>query len=231
MIEFWAAISIGLLGSIHCIGMCGPIAFALPIDRNSSLNILSSNLIYNLGRLTTYFLIGAILGGLGMSLSLFGVQQGLSIFIGALIVLSVIIPLSKLNKNSFSFISKALITLKTLVAKSLGRKSKLNLFFIGLLNGLLPCGLVYMALAGSTAMVDPIKGGLFMLSFGLGTIPLMLSIGVYGNKIRLKFPIIRKATPVFILLIGLFFIIRGMDIGIPYISPSLNPETEVINCH
>jgi sulfite exporter TauE/SafE len=231
MIEFWAAISIGLLGSLHCIGMCGPIAFALPIDRSSSINILSSNLIYNIGRLTTYFLIGAFLGGLGMSLSLFGIQQGLSIFIGSLMVLSVIIPLSKLNKNSLPFISKGLVTLKTLLAKSLGRKSKLNLFFIGVLNGLLPCGLVYMALAGSAAMVDPIKGGLFMMSFGLGTIPLMLSVGFYGNKIRLKFPVLRKATPVFIVLIGLFFIVRGLDFGIPHISPSLNPETEVINCH
>ena len=99
-----------------------------------------------------------------------------------------------------------------------------------MLNGMLPCGLVYMGLAGAVAMASPIEGGLFMTFFGIGTLPLMLSVAVYGNRIKKKFlPPVKRFVPVFLVLIGTLFILRGMNLGIPYLSPEL--QTQTINCH
>ena len=181
MIEYWTALSIGLLGSLHCIGMCGPIAFALPLDRNNSFNVLIGNATYNLGRLLMYFLLGAFLGSIGKGFVLVGAQQWLSIAVGILIIFSVFLPLINRKSWGFLLIGGLFGRIKQSMAKRFGRKSNTNLLLIGLLNGLLPCGLVYMGLAGSTAMANSLKGGIFMFFFGLGTLPLMLAIGVYGK--------------------------------------------------
>jgi sulfite exporter TauE/SafE len=119
------------------------------------------------------------------------------------------------------------------LGKRFGNKSYFNLFSIGVLNGLLPCGLVYMGLAGATAMANPINGGFFMLFFGLGTLPLMLAVAVLGNSLKLSFKTkVKQVTPIFILIIGGIFILRGMNLGIPYVSPKIVVEpTEIIECH
>ena len=230
--EYWTALSIGLLGSLHCVGMCGPIAFALPLDRSSNFSIFIGSLLYNFGRILTYFTLGVLFGTLGKGIALAGFQQTLSIIVGVIIILSVVFPILRIKIPVLPTFSIWLGKLKGEMGKRFGRQSKINLFSIGLLNGLLPCGLVYVAIAGASAMVSAVEGGLFMLVFGLGTIPLMLSVSIFGNQLQKKvLTPFRKLIPFFVILIGILFILRGMNLGIPYLSPKLdNPPTEM-NCH
>ncbi len=224
---FLSALILGLLGSFHCVGMCGPIAFMLPVDRQNSFKKVIQISIYHFGRLLTYSLIGLLFGLVGKSLYIFGIQQQLSIAIGILMIVIVLIPYKTFNKYNFSkplfkFISKV----KTALGKELKKKTPDTFLTIGFLNGFLPCGLVYMALLGAIATGSALKGSLYMFIFGIGTIPLMTT-AIYFSRflsgvIRKK---IQKAIPVFIVIIGLLFILRGLGLGIPYISPT--PVTEI----
>lgn len=231
--EYWTALSIGLVGSLHCLGMCGPIAFALPLDRSNNFSTFSGSLVYNIGRLLTYFALGVIFGLLGYGFFLAGFQRWISIAVGAIMILSVILPyFSRNNRFRLPSFNLWIGRVKGELGKQLGKKSTANLFAIGLLNGLLPCGLVYMGLAGATAMATATSGGLFMLVFGLGTLPLMLAVAFFGNQIKTKLMTkARKFIPAFIILIGSLFILRGMNLGVPYLSPKMDNQTEVVNCH
>ena len=122
---------------------------------------------------------------------------------------------------------------KQSMGKRFQKQSNSNLFVIGLLNGLLPCGLVYMGLAGASTMVDPFLGGLFMLFFGIGTLPLMTSISFFSSNISIERRAkIKKFIPVLIAIMGVVFILRGMNLGIPYLSPQISSESsEIINCN
>lgn len=227
--EFWAAISIGLFGSFHCLGMCGPIALALPLKRSSSFHIITGSVLYNLGRLCTYSFLGMLLGSLGKSASFFGLQQGISILAGLVIIASVFVSSRQIR---FPFFGTWLGKLKTSMAKKFSRKSFTNLFLIGVLNGLLPCGLVYIALIGAIAIQSSLMGGLFMLLFGLGTLPMLLLVNLFGGSLKTHlFPSIRRLIPLFIILIGSLFILRGMGLGVPYISPNVSPISETVKCH
>ncbi len=224
---FLSALILGLLGSFHCVGMCGPIAFMLPVDRQNSFKKVAQIAMYHFGRLLTYSLIGLVFGLVGKSLYIFGVQQQLSIAIGILMIVIVLIPYKVFNKYNFSkplykFISKV----KTALGKELKKKTPDTFLTIGFLNGFLPCGLVYMALLGAIATGSALKGSLYMFIFGIGTVPLMTT-AIYFSRflsgvVRKK---IQKAIPVFVVIIGLLFILRGLGLGIPYISPT--PVTEI----
>jgi len=218
----YSAIILGLLGSFHCLGMCGPIAFALPIDRTSTFKRVSQTLLYHLGRLTTYSFIGFIFGLVGKGLYLAGFQQRISILMGVLMIVLILIPVRIFNKYNFS---KPLYSTISKVTSALGKllkkKSGKTLFSIGVLNGFFPCGMVYMALVGAIATGSSTYGALYMFIFGLGTIPLM-TVAIYlGNVMSIAFRNkIQKVIPVFVVCIGLLFIVRGLGLGIPYISPS-----------
>lgn len=230
--ELWTALSIGLLGSLHCVGMCGPIALALPLNRSNAFTVFAGSMTYQLGRLSTYVLLGVIFGTLGRGISLAGFQQGLSISVGVIMIVSVLWPIFKLKPLKVSGYDFWLGQLKGRIGKQFGRTSNQSLFIIGLLNGLLPCGLVYMGIAGASAMASPAMGGLFMLFFGLGTLPLLLAVSVYGGQLQKKvIHPFRKYIPVLVLLIGSLFILRGMNLGIPYVSPILNAQTPIIKCY
>lgn len=218
----WSALVLGLLGSFHCIGMCGPIAFLLPLDRRNKNKRIFQLLSYHTGRLLTYGLLGFVFGLVGNSLKLFGVQQQLSIIIGVIMIVIILIPSKILNRYHFS---KPIYTLVAKVKNAMGvylkKKSSKTFFTLGFLNGLLPCGLVYMAVFGALASGGATYGALYLVLFGLGTIPLM-TVAIYlGNFLKGKAKQnILKAIPVFVVIIGLLFILRGMGLGIKYISPS-----------
>ncbi len=232
MIELWTALSIGLLGSLHCVGMCGPIALALPLNRKNAFTVFVGSAMYQLGRLSTYSMLGILFGSIGQGIYFAGFQNKLSIAVGVIMILSVLWPLLKFPQLHFQAFNLWLGRLKSKIGKQFSRTSNQSLFIIGLLNGLLPCGLVYMGIAGASAMAHPLKGGVFMLFFGLGTIPLLLAISVYGNQLQQRvISPFRKYLPIFIILIGSLFILRGMNLGIPYVSPSLVPQTNSIKCH
>jgi hypothetical protein len=231
--ELITAFTIGLLGSLHCIGMCGPIAFALPMKRDSYASVISGSFLYNTGRLFTYFIIGCLFGLMGKGFALAGYQQTLSILVGVGMILSILLPALFKNKmHHFPILNSWLGKVKSNLGKRLGRTSFMNLWMIGLLNGLLPCGLVYMGVAGSLAMATPFDGGLFMLAFGAGTLPLMMTVAIVGNKISINVRSkVRKALPVFVFFIGCLFILRGLNLGIPYLSPKINTEASIVECH
>ncbi|WP_300436897.1 sulfite exporter TauE/SafE family protein [Christiangramia sp.] len=230
-----SALIFGLLGSFHCMGMCGPIAFMLPVDRKNMLKRFIQILLYHLGRIASYAVIGLAFGVVGKSLSLFGLQQQLSIIMGVLMLTIILIPKFSQSKNRLSQKSFRLIsTLKNSLGKELKKKRPDTFFTVGLLNGFLPCGLVYMAVFGAVAMGNAFQGSIYMILFGVGTMPLMTTAIWIGNFISVKFrQRIRKAIPVFVGIIAILFIVRGLGLEIPYLSPS-HPTEKVstnYNCH
>jgi len=218
----WTGLLLGLAGGIHCIGMCGPIAFILPVNRDSKSSLIFQTFLYHIGRISSYAIIGIIFGFIGKGLYLAGFQQRLSVLAGVIMISLVFIPISIFNKYNFSKpLYKIISKIKHKLGFYLTKKSNKALFLIGFFNGFLPCGLVYMALIGSISTGNPFGGALYMILFGLGTVPLMTSAVLIGNFVSLKIRVkIQKAIPVFVVIIGILFILRGLGLGIPYISPS-----------
>ncbi|WP_452218825.1 sulfite exporter TauE/SafE family protein [Lacinutrix undariae] len=231
----WSAIILGFLGSFHCVGMCGPIAFMLPVDRSNSVKKVAQIFTYHFGRLLAYSCIGLFFGLVGKSLYIFGLQQQLSIAIGVLMIVVILIPAKVFNAYNFSKpIYKVISKVKTALGKSLKKKTADTFLTIGFLNGFLPCGLVYMGVFASLAMSSAWQGGLYMALFGLGTIPLMTTAIYLGKFLNATVKQrIQKAIPVFVIIIGALFIIRGLGLGIPYLSPAtaMDMATGTIDCH
>lgn len=223
------AFILGLMGSFHCVGMCGPIAFLLPLDRSNSPLKYGQLFLYHLGRLLTYSTLGILFGLMGKSLYLFGFQQQLSITIGLLMILIVLLPESYFRRYSISKPVYRLISkVKSALGTQLKKRTPDTFFTIGFLNGFLPCGLVYMALLGAIAEANVWQGSLYMVLFGLGTIPLMTTTVYVGNFLTVSVrKHIRRLIPVFVVLVGVLFILRGMGLGIPYLSPK--PVNEIID--
>ena len=228
-----AAISLGFLGSFHCVGMCGPIALALPLNDQSLYSKISGSFLYNLGRAISYSFFGLLFGALGKGFVIGGYQQLLSILIGSILLVYVLLPNKILSKFKFTgFLFTMTQKLKSSFSVLFHQKTTKALFFIGLLNGLLPCGLVYMGIAGAIVTGSMLQGALFMFAFGLGTFPVMFALSISRNFISLGFRNkIRKTIPVFISIMALLFILRGMNLGIPYISPELSKtQCEAKSC-
>lgn len=224
MAIFWTAITLGFLGSFHCVGMCGPIALALPLNRESIFSKVTGALLYNTGRVFMYALLGGLFGLIGQSIIIAGYQQSLSIALGITVLVMILLPNKFANKFRFlsftySFIGKVKQKLKTLFKQN----SYSSLFFIGTLNALLPCGLVYLGIAGAIAAGSLVQGSIFMALFGLGTVPAMLTVALISSSININFrKKINKAVPVFAASMALLLILRGMNLGIPYISPEMS---------
>jgi sulfite exporter TauE/SafE len=215
-------LTIGLIGSLHCIGMCGPIVVALPLKKHNLASKIAGAILYNSGRVLTYGAIGILFGMLGRGIRLAGFQQWTSILLGVAMIVSVLYPFIFREKivigDLFSgYSARLIVRLKKLFTD----RSYFSLLMIGLLNGLLPCGLVYVAIAGAISSGNVLTGALFMVLFGIGTIPLLLTAtlasNAIGQKIRLK---MQRVVPYFVFMIGVLFILRGMSLGIPYISPT-----------
>src|SRR5699024_10599064 len=169
----------------------------------------------------SYMLIGILFGLVGSSFQLFGLQQALSIAMGVLMLLVVFLPTRVFNKYNFSKpIYRWVGKVKSALGKELKKKRSDTFLSIGVLNGLLPCGLVYMAVFGAIATANPLEGGVYMMFFGLGTVPLM-SFAVYlGNFLKGKArQRLQRIVPVFVAIVAILFILRGLGLGIPYISP------------
>lgn len=229
--ELLTGFLVGLLGSFHCIGMCGPIAIALP----KTSNLVFSRLLYNFGRVITYSMLGLLFGLLGSRLEMFGLQRIISISLGVLIIITVITPISYRIKLSNKLgIYKLVGMLKMYFGKMFKNHSNSSMLVIGILNGLLPCGFVYIGITGAIAVGDTLNGMLFMTMFGLGTLPIMLGASLIGSVINLNLrQKLTKLLPAFSLILAAIFILRGLNLGIPYISPKLEHKSvnkEVI-CH
>lgn len=231
----YTAFLFGLISSFHCVGMCGPIAMLLPVDRSNQAKKVTQILTYHFGRLTAYGSMGLLFGLLGKGFFMAGIQQKLSIVIGIVMIVVVLIPENIFAKFNFSKpIYRLISNLKQKLGSQFKQKTYKSLFTIGLFNGFLPCGMVYVALFGAIAMQSPELGVLYMILFGLGTIPLMSTV-VYINSfltlaVRNK---IQKIIPYVAVFIGVLFILRGLGLGIPYISPNTTSlfVQQNPNCH
>lgn len=233
----WSAFILGVLGSLHCVGMCGPIAFMLPVDRHNSIKKASQILLYHTGRLSAYALLGLVFGVLGSGISIFGQQQYLSIAIGLLMILAVLLPVNWLNKLRITQpIYSVISTLKSKLGQQFKKKNPETFFIIGFLNGFLPCGLVYMAIFAAIATANATLSSIYMVLFGLGTVPLMTTAVYLGKFLNTTLKQrIQKVIPVVVVCIGILFVLRGLGLDIPYLSPSeLTSVKEVSaehNCH
>ena len=218
----YSALIFGLISSLHCIGMCGPIAMMLPVDRNNPAKKVIQIMIYHLGRLTAYASLGLIFGILGKGFYMAGIQQQLSIVVGILMITIAIVPEKVFMKYNFSKpVYRAISKVKSSLGSQFKRKSPDALFTIGLLNGFLPCGLVYAALFGAIAMPNLTLSISYMLLYGLGTIPMMSAVvfisNIFSLSLRNK---LQKIIPVVAVFIGILFIIRGLGLDLAYLSPS-----------
>lgn len=202
--------------------MCGPIAFSLGLNPDNKLDFTFRNLIYQFGRVTTYSILGALLGIVGYGFSFVGLQNPLSIAVGVVMILMALLP-KNLGADNLGIkpFSKLMYKIKMNLGKFLRKKNYSSLYITGLLNGLLPCGAVYAALTGSMAMGSIRGGAIFMTFFGLGTIPLMFASVVAGNLISIQTrQKILKFLPYLMILLGIIFILRGLELNIFLVSPS-----------
>jgi sulfite exporter TauE/SafE len=219
---FLTAFLTGLFGSFHCAGMCGPIAFALPSKNLTGLGFYLSRLLYNFGRIFTYSLLGLFLGLFGSGLKMAGIQQSLSIGAAVFIFAWAIFQLMGwrfLSVQPFKWLGKGWFS------KLMGNTHPFSLFVIGLLNGLLPCGFVYLALVGASVTQNALDGALFMACFGAGTFPVMFGVSIIGQflsqSVRSR---LNALSPYFAILIAVLFLLRGLNLGIPYVSPKIKVE-------
>lgn len=218
-----AGITFGFLGSFHCIGMCGPLALSLPRKPLDQAYFIGSRLIYNTGRVITYTTLGGIIGVLSRMVSISGYQQALSIGVGSVLLLALawkkmVTMLSKLETLPYKLIGNLTNRMKALFANgSMG-----SLFLIGILNGFLPCGFVYLALATAVTSGSVEASMFFMAGFGFGTIPAMLGVSLAGVLISAEWrQKLKNFSPYFIAAVGIILILRGLNLGIPFISPAL----------
>jgi hypothetical protein len=210
--------------------MCGPIVAALPVDNRSRLSLIRGRLLYNLGRVITYSILGIIFGLVGKGFFMGGYQQLLSIVLGIAIILAVLIP-GRLSQRAIAAIglNRPFALLSNSWGKLFKNSSKLSLFGIGILNGFLPCGFVYVGVAGAVSTGSVLEGAAYMALFGAGTIPILFALGIAGSFVGVRVKrTFARVLPVFALLLGLLFVARGLNLGIPYISPrmTLNSVTE-----
>jgi uncharacterized protein len=219
--------SLGLLGSLHCLGMCGPLILALPGPKEKTFQ---NSILYSGGRIISYSVLGMLAGILTAPLRNFGLQQHLSIVAGILVILFAITNYFP-RKYANGFLSKAEAYIKNKLSQQLGniQASKGNYLVFGILNGLLPCGLVYVALTGSLAIADPLQSSIFTLGFGLGTSPAMTGVFIMKKRIDISLRNkIRKLVPISLFIMGSILILRGANLGIPGLSPKLNKEKQKI---
>ena len=216
-----SAIGLGFASGFHCIGMCGPIAISMGLTKNQKANFYLQNLTYQFGRIFTYSLLGAALGIIGQSFEFAGFQSYLSILVGVLLVTMAVFSFGgKDFASRIPMISKALLKVKITLGKILQKPDYKSRFTTGILNGLLPCGMVYMALTASLAAGGIWQSYFFMFLFGIGTFPFMFAVVFIGNfltsTLRVK---ILNIIPVLMIGLGALFILRGLELGIPYVSP------------
>ncbi|MBA4148458.1 MAG: sulfite exporter TauE/SafE family protein [Verrucomicrobia bacterium] len=218
--ELWTAFLLGLVGSLHCAGMCGPIAIAQPVTGNTTAAFVAGRAAYNGGRVMTYVVLGALFGVIGSSFALFGFQRWVSLIAGIAIL---VVLLASWRHRANVHISRGVALLKSHLGKLLRRTGFGATFLLGNLNGLLPCGLVYAACAGAAASGSAVQGMNYMFAFGLGTVPMMLAVGLAGKKLQftLRFRF-EKLIPICLVFVALLLIVRGLALGIPYLSPDVD---------
>jgi sulfite exporter TauE/SafE len=231
--EIVAGFVFGFAGSLHCIGMCGPIILALPVGERSVSQFTISRFVYHFGRVLTYALMGIMAGMLGGRILFPVFQQNLSIVAGGVIILSLIVRrLRGRVTPRIPGLARLGQELQRAIADLLRERSLPSMFALGMANGLLPCGFVYVAMTAAAVTADPLGGSIFMVGFGLGTVPAMVGFSFFPRlasaQLRTR---INAVLPAFTLLVGVLLILRGLNLGIPFVSPKLVPGSSAPMIH
>ena len=230
MIDILSGFLVGLVGSLHCVGMCGPLVIALPVGSRGMRRFALDRLIYHCGRVTTYVLLGAVAGILGGAASLAGVQQIISVAVGIMMLASVALPaLLRRVSARWGPARRVHLFLRIRLGALFERQSLPALAGIGMLNGFLPCGLVYVALGTALTLGEPLRGMSFLAGFGAGTIPALLAIGVVGKLLRGgRRRFLAVALPLFTAALAILLILRGLNLGIPMVSPKVSASPSAL---
>jgi len=225
--------TLGIISSLHCVGMCGPLMFALPLQNTSRTKRIAGILLYQLGRVLTYSALGLVLGLAGRNIYLAGLQQWFSIGMGILILFLLIQYWIFRKKMQPGFLNSFYMAVQKLMIRTLKSKGIFSFLLFGMANGFLPCGMVYIALAGALAATEVYQSVSFMAFFGLGTLPAMMVVAFFRQFFSLQARnSFRRLVPIFVSVIAIVLILRGMNLGIPFISPILPSAPEPsITCH
>ncbi|MEO9802170.1 MAG: sulfite exporter TauE/SafE family protein [Reichenbachiella sp.] len=230
---YWTALFLGFVGSLHCVVMCGPIVLAMSGQQTLS-KFLVSRVLYNLGRICTYAAVGLLFGILGELIFLGSYQQAFSIGVGLFMIVLAFALGSSAKGKLYKPMYQLTQSLKARLSKWLKNTSLQGSFLLGLLNGFLPCGLVYAAVAGALATANLQSGVIYMIVFGLGTFPAMLFMALSGRALNgISFISLNKLSTIFVFTLGCLLIIRGMDLNIPYLSPAISflyPTADITVC-
>ena len=226
-----APLLLGLVGSLHCVGMCGPLLLALPLDAVGKWHVMRQMMVYHAGRILIYAVLGILFGLLGKGLAVAGLQKVLSITAGVF-MLGMALMAWRFERLVTALPGFGAFTqwVKSNIGKLLRQNPNGSIFSIGLLNGLLPCGMVYAALAGAISTVGGVEGGIFMAAFGLGTLPLLLTVLMLGRSfsgvVRQK---IRFVQPILLTLVGLLLLQRGLHLDLSLFESAV-PKAG-LDCH
>ncbi len=226
--------TLGLAGSLHCVGMCGPLSLALPTWQLSKTTKLFSILLYQMGRVITYSILGLLFGLAGRSIYIAGLQQWFSIALGILILCLAAMYFIQKHSLHFSFFNRFYTNIQHYIGRILKSGAGPSGFLLlGMANGLLPCGMIYLALAATLSLTQILQGVGFMAMFGAGTAPAMILVAYSAQMIKPSVrSLFRKSVPFFIIGAGILLILRGMNLGIMFISPELpHAAGQAINCH
>lgn len=222
---------IGLAGSLHCVGMCGPLLLAIPQDSTTRSRAQSAFLVYHLGRTLMYGTLGLFFGLLGQGVAFAGFQQFLSLSAGLVLVVIAFFAwrweqLIQQMSGLFAFQG----WVKQKIGRLMGKKRQGSMFVLGVFNGLLPCGMVYAALAGAIATGNILAGGRFMLLFGLGTVPMLFALTWLGRPIQTVVRRnIRVVQPLLLLLAAWMLLSRGLHLDLSLFESAV-PAAKV-DCH
>lgn len=230
-----SAAMLGFAGSLHCVGMCGPIALSVPAASGSGVSRMGGLFTYFLGKTITYIVLGMLFGLLGQQLVLAGFQQALSLVLGIAMLLFALVTIFKPALFHYNQLTVLIGNkLAPIMGSFVGRRTYASSLVLGMLNGLLPCGLVYVAISAATATGSMMHAAAFMGVFGVATMPLMLSLVLFTAQLGLGYRNqVRKWLPAFTAIVAVLLILRGLDLGIPYVSPHLENATRgtAASCH
>ncbi len=228
LVEVITGFAFGFVGSLHCIGMCGPLVLVLSVGGQSFASDALGRILYNFGRVLTYTMMGGIIALVGSGVLFPLLQQNLSIVAGALILgIFLLRRVTRLSFRSPKILESLMSNLQRTIAGLIRARTSPSLLLLGVLNGLLPCGFVYVAIAAAAVTADVTKGMMFMAGFGLGTIPAMLGFSLFpqllSQHLRAR---VAGVLPAFTLLVGILLILRGLNLGVPFISPDLSKPSK-----
>ena len=223
------ALIMGLTGSLHCVGMCSPLAVAVG---NMNTRAFLNRVTYNAGRIVTYGVLGLGIAGVGLALPISKFQNLVSVFLGVILLLAGI-GLLKLNIPIFSrAIGTLTYTIKKIFTKFLNRKNFGSVFLLGTLNGILPCGLVWIALTYSLTLQSPLAGFSFMVLFGVGTLPVMLGFTSIITQLLKRFNFnFQHITSAMLILSGILLIVRVFIIHLPHHHSLQQGVVDIVLCN